>query len=105
MNTYTVQTRERILSSAIKAVCTDRQQRYGHVEDNFRLVAKLWTDYFGEPFMPEDVGIMMALLKIARIKTGTANEDNYVDLAGYAACAGEVALRHSALQEAQEECD
>ena len=34
--------------------------------------------------------MMMALLKIARIKKGK-NVDSYVDLAGYAACAGEIA--------------
>lgn len=35
--------------------------------------------------------MMMALLKIARIKTGTATEDSFVDLAGYAACGAEIA--------------
>jgi hypothetical protein len=34
---------------------------------------------------------MMALLKIARIATGEPKADNYVDLAGYAVCAGEIA--------------
>ena len=33
---------------------------------------------------------MMALLKIARIKTGKATEDSFVDLAGYAACGAEI---------------
>ena len=39
----------------------------------------------------EDVAIMMILLKIARIQTGTFKPDNYIDIAGYAACAAEVA--------------
>jgi hypothetical protein len=34
---------------------------------------------------------MMALLKIGRIASGQAQADNYIDLAGYAACAGEIA--------------
>lgn len=34
---------------------------------------------------------MMALMKIARIKTGTSTDDCFVDLAGYAACGGEIA--------------
>lgn len=34
--------------------------------------------------------MMMALLKVARIYTGTGTEDSFVDLAGYAACAGEI---------------
>ncbi len=32
----------------------------------------------------------MALLKIARIATGHGKADNWVDLAGYAACGGEL---------------
>ena len=38
----------------------------------------------------KDVATMMGLLKVARIATGY-KEDNFVDLAGYAACAGEIA--------------
>jgi hypothetical protein len=33
---------------------------------------------------------MMALLKVARIRSGQIKEDNYIDLIGYAACAGEL---------------
>lgn len=36
--------------------------------------------------------MMMALLKVARIKYSD-KADNFVDLAGYAACAGEIATR------------
>ena len=35
----------------------------------------------------------MALLKVARIKSGRYKADNYIDLAGYAACAAEIADR------------
>ena len=38
-----------------------------------------------------DVAMMMALLKIARIQSGTGTDDSFVDLAGYAACGGEIA--------------
>ena len=41
---------------------------------------------------PKDVATMMGLLKVARIATGS-NPDSFVDLAGYAACAGEIAER------------
>ena len=41
---------------------------------------------------PKDVATMMALLKVARIATGS-NPDSFVDLAGYAACAGEIATK------------
>ena len=39
---------------------------------------------------PHDVAAMLALLKIARIASGHAKADNWVDLAGYAACGGEI---------------
>lgn len=47
----------------------------------------------GIDILPEDVAIMMALLKIARIASGNYKVDSYIDLAGYAACAGECAGR------------
>lgn len=37
-----------------------------------------------------DVAAMLALLKIARIASGHAKDDNWIDLAGYAACGGEL---------------
>ena len=40
--------------------------------------------------LPEDVAVMMALLKIARIKTGKFKEDRFVDACGYLACAAEL---------------
>ena len=38
-----------------------------------------------------DVAMMMGMLKMARIKTGKYTQDNFVDLAGYAACGAEAA--------------
>lgn len=42
------------------------------------------------PLTVVDVSMMMALLKIARIKNGGGTGDSFVDLAGYAACGGEL---------------
>lgn len=79
-----------VLNSAMKCVCGDREEDYGNPESNFTLISTLWTAYTGVNFSPVDVAMMMALLKIARIKVGTKS-DSFVDLAGYAACAGEIA--------------
>lgn len=49
--------------------------------------------HLGMEITAEDVAVMMALLKIARIGTGTATDDSWVDLAGYAACGGEIAAK------------
>jgi len=86
-------TRPEILERARKIVCGEREQDYGSPEDNFDKIARMWTAYSGVPFNSVDVAMMMALLKIARISTGTGTEDSFVDLAGYAACGGEIASR------------
>lgn len=81
--------RAEILDTAKSCVCGEREQDYGTPENNFALIGKLWEAYMGVPFSPKDVAMMMALLKVARIKTGKS-ADSFVDLAGYAACAGEI---------------
>ena len=87
-------TRKQVLRRAEECVCGQRESDYGRPEDNFETIARLWSAYLkGKSFiLPQDVAIMMCLLKIARIKAG-GTEDSYVDLAGYAACAGELAGR------------
>lgn len=90
--------RKRILDDAIDRVCSDRNDRYGEPEDNFKLIAKLWTAYLNaalpdgavkNALTPQNVADMMILLKIGRCATAlTECRDTYVDVAGYAACAG-----------------
>ena len=85
-------TRAEILQKAEAIVTGERQKNYGSPEYNFETIAHFWNAYMGDDlFNAIDVAMMMALLKIARIKTGTATEDSFVDLAGYAACGGEIA--------------
>ena len=86
-------TREEILDRAKECVTGKRHEDYGDPEDNFTTIARLWTVYCGYGFSAKDVAMMMALLKIARIKGGGGSGDSYVDLAGYAACAGEINSR------------
>ncbi len=90
--------RRDILRCAEKCVCGKREQDYGTPESNFQLIADLWNQYlFKEPgakevfgIGPMDVAMMMALMKIARIRNGGGSGDSFVDLAGYAACGGEI---------------
>lgn len=84
-------TRAETLDKAKQCVCGQRENEYGSPEDNFLTIAKLWSAYKNVNFSAIDVAMMMALLKIARIRTGTATEDSFVDLAGYAACGAEIA--------------
>lgn len=70
--------RKEILEAAMRCVCDDREQDYGTPERNFELIG-------------EDVATLMCLFKIARIATGRGKADSFIDLAGDAACAGELA--------------
>lgn len=91
-------TRREILEQARKCVCGDREQDYGSPEQNFKTIAAFWRVYLKKAvppdtdlcILPEDVAAMLALLKIARISSGHAKDDNWIDLAGYAACGGEL---------------
>lgn len=79
-----------ILHAAETCVCGKREQDYGSPENNFQTIADFWSVYKGVKFSASDVAMMMALLKVARIKSGGGTEDSFVDLAGYAACGGEL---------------
>lgn len=90
-------TREEILKAAQSCVCGEREEDYGSPENNFNLISELWGSYLTysrrcfTAIHPHDVAAMMALLKIARIASGGGKADSWVDLAGYAACGGEIA--------------
>lgn len=84
-------TRKTILDAAEKCVCQDRQDTHGKPEDSFSEIAMLWTAYTGNDIRPVDVAQMMILLKVARAKGNPKHQDNWIDVAGYAACAGEIA--------------
>lgn len=94
-----IATRKSILEDAEKCVCGHREDDYGSPEDSFATIAELWTAYNGTLFTPVDVAMMMALLKIARIAGGRGSEDSFVDLAGYAACGGEIWSKREAARE------
>jgi len=75
--------RKECLDAAKQCVCSDRAQQYGSPAVNIKKIAEFWTTYKGVEFSPKDVGVMMALLKIARISSGQSKDDNYIDACGY----------------------
>ena len=90
--------RERCRDKGRKIVCSDRNEQYGEPENNFDVIADYWAVYLngkykiGVQLDSGDVAHMMTLFKMGRITTAkTYKEDNYIDLAGYAACAMECA--------------
>ena len=86
-------TRRRVLSEAERCVCGHREQDYGTPEDSFQKIGTFWTAYlnYAVKIDANDVAAMMALLKIARISENPGHMDSWCDLAGYAACGGEIA--------------
>lgn len=92
-------TRQMVLDQAQKCVCGDREEQYGSPENNFDTIASLWNRYlraalgdseYHVVLSGSDVAVMMILLKVARIASGNGKTDNWVDIAGYAACGGEL---------------
>ena len=101
-------TRTEILAEAEKCVCGQREQDYGSPENNFQSIANLWQDYLrctGQKvcIVAKDVAMMMALLKVARIAGDYATEDSFIDLAGYAACGGEISTGKTEEKDQEEE--
>lgn len=82
--------RSNILYEAESIINGARNEAYGTPEDNFKRIASYWSSYLGKEVSAHDVAMLMILLKVARTQSGTGSMDNYVDIAGYAACAGEV---------------
>jgi len=71
-----------ILEEAQNAVYGDRQSDYGTVTKNFSTIAKLWSTVLGIEVTPEQVGLCMVQVKIAR-QMYKPKRDNLVDGAGY----------------------
>ena len=94
-------TREEVLQAAQQIVCADREKQYGSPEDNFAAISQYWAYYTGLDLTPLDVANMMILLKLARESSGHHKDDNYIDIAGYASCAAEIAERERAREDTQ----
>ena len=78
---------------ATDLVSGDRARQHGEALAAHTNIAVLWSAYLGMPITACDAALMMVLLKVARTKTGAFNLDDYVDAAGYAAIAAEMAGR------------
>ena len=82
-----------VLTTATDLVGGDRKASHGAMAGTFDRIAALWSAYLGgrdnsdKPLTGSEVCDLMELLKIARRQDGTFNPDDYVDGAGYAACA------------------
>jgi 2-oxo-4-hydroxy-4-carboxy--5-ureidoimidazoline (OHCU) decarboxylase len=93
----TSMTKEEILAKASDLISNDRNKSHGDAFNNHAEIAEFWNIFLDKKLNPmasitaDDVAIMMILLKISRHTQGDKNNmDNFVDMAGYAAIAGEI---------------
>jgi len=86
-------TRAAILDAAKHAVTQDRNATHGNPEDSFAAIAAVWSARLGITLTGWQVCILLADLKTCRAWGNPGHLDNWTDLAGYAACGGELAGR------------
>lgn len=86
-----------IAQQAAELVSGARASAHGPKLDNHQRIAAAWNGILAAagkspstPLDAHDVANLMEALKIARRYCGAFNVDDYVDGAGYAACAGEI---------------
>lgn len=77
------------LENTIKIIGGDRADDYGDKLINHQNIAGLWSAFLGYEVTAHDVAICMMLVKVARLKHNHT-KDCYIDMAGYAAIAGEI---------------
>ena len=85
--------RDEILQTACDLINGDRAKEYRDAYLNHARIAALWTTYVRskpDDLTHVDVAMMMVLMKVAR-SIETPKDDSFVDIAGYAALAGEIA--------------
>ena len=81
----------KILLEEAKSIIDARGDHYGSPLENWTRIANLWTAYLGhklkdgEEITPLDHGLMMDLVKTARLIESPEHWDSYLDKAGYAA--------------------
>ena len=85
--------RDEILQTACDLINGERDKEYGDAYLNHARIAALWTTYVRskpDDLTPIDVAMMLVLMKVAR-SIETPKDDSFIDIAGYAALAGEMA--------------
>ena len=91
-----------ICAMAAELVGGERERTHGDTRENgwrMAVMANAYLEIRRDPAAKldaEDAFTLMELFKVARRHSGEFNPDDYIDGAGYAGCAGEVAAAHEA---------
>ena len=83
-----------ILKDAQNLIGDDRQKDYGDKVTNHTNIAALWSIFLRKKVTPHDAAVCMALVKVARLMH-QHKKDSYIDMAAYAAIAGEIEARNT----------
>jgi hypothetical protein len=78
------------LDAAKTLITRDRAETHGNAFAMHSQIALMWTAILGHKVEAYQVALLMAALKLARAATNPKHEDNFIDLCGYAALAGEM---------------
>lgn len=79
-----------LLDVAKGLIYGDRAAAYGPYENEAVRLAKMWGAFLRVEILPEQVPAMLVILKLARLSHDPTHEDSWVDIAGYAGCAGKM---------------
>jgi hypothetical protein len=88
--------KEEILMKAADLVSNSRQESHGDTFKNHEQIAEFWNTYLDNKLKPmasitpDEVAMMLGLLKVSRSQVGKHNIDDYIDGAAYMAIAGEL---------------
>jgi hypothetical protein len=77
-------TPKEFLETVGQLVTGDRAEEHGDFDLLHEKIAFLWQSYLGTAITPKDVVQMMIHVKQARDKLSPGNDDNDLDIAGYA---------------------
>jgi len=72
-----------ITHEARDKVYGERAEEYGEASKYMPMVAGLWSQYTGTELNVTDVCVMLAMLKMTRLKHNPDHRDSKIDICGY----------------------
>jgi hypothetical protein len=79
-----------VLDQAKALITGERAKQHGEASETHGKIAERWSSRLGCTVTSKDVALMMIDVKLVRNQHNPTAEDNYVDIAGYAALAAEL---------------
>jgi hypothetical protein len=95
-------TKTTILADAAATIAGPREQEYGSKLQNFTQIAMMVQGYLAPKLLPdsritpEDIAMIMIIVKMARLAKSPDHKDSILDVAGYAGCFDELQLQRAA---------